>query len=74
MSRSHPQIRFRPPPDLKDKIEHEAAANRRSMNAQMVFCLELYFEKQNTASSATLDGTAARRATNHRSIGEKDHG
>lgn len=74
MSRTHPQIRFRPPPDLKERIEQEAAANRRSMNAQMVLCIEKYFEAQNTTSSSTLESNAARRATNHRQTGEKAHG
>jgi len=74
MSRTHPQMRFRPPPDLKDRIEHEASANRRSLNAQMVICIETYFAMQHTTTGSPLESSADRRATHHKSAGVQAHG
>lgn len=43
MSREDPQMKIRLPAELKERIEAEAKANGRSMNAQIVFMLERYF-------------------------------
>ncbi|WP_046620295.1 MULTISPECIES: Arc family DNA-binding protein [Klebsiella pneumoniae complex] len=43
MSREDPQLRIRLPIELKDKIEASAKANNRSMNAEIIFRLNLSY-------------------------------
>jgi hypothetical protein len=45
MSREHPQIRIRLPPELKEKIKEAAHDNRRSMNAEVIARLQASFEE-----------------------------
>jgi hypothetical protein len=45
MSREHPQMRIRLPPELKEKIEEAAHDNRRSMNAEVIARLQASFEE-----------------------------
>lgn len=40
MSRSHPQVNFRIPPELKEKLEAAAMENKRSVTAELVARLE----------------------------------
>ncbi len=40
MSRMHPQLRIRLPPEIKLWIEEAAARDRRSQNAFIVWCLD----------------------------------
>lgn len=50
MSRSDPQFKLRLPLELKECIEEEAKRNKRSINAELVACLERNYAK-------TLDTT-----------------
>ncbi|BDC21828.1 regulatory protein Mnt [Klebsiella pneumoniae] len=43
MSREDPQLRIRLPSELKDKIEASAKANNRSMNAEIIFRINLSY-------------------------------
>ncbi len=43
MSREDPQLRIRLPIELKEKIEGSAKANNRSMNAEIIFRLNLSY-------------------------------
>jgi hypothetical protein len=40
MSAKDPQVRIRLPQSVKDWVENEAAMNRRTINAQVVYALE----------------------------------
>jgi hypothetical protein len=40
MTRADPQLKLRLPLELKERIEHEAATNKRSMNAEIVARLQ----------------------------------
>lgn len=51
MSRDDPQMKLRLPADLRDRIADAAAANGRSMNAEIIQRLE------GTFTQATLDRT-----------------
>jgi hypothetical protein len=55
MSRGHPQIRIRLPPELKEKIKEAAHDNRRSMNAEVIARLQASFEED--AGELTPDRT-----------------
>lgn len=67
MSRSHPQVNFRIPPDLKDSLEKAAEENKRSITAELVARLEESFQGQIdheqllTAEQARAAAAAARK-------------
>ncbi|MEW9272408.1 Arc family DNA-binding protein [Gluconobacter oxydans] len=42
MSRDYQLTRFRPPPELREKISAMAKEHRRSLNSEIVFGLEFY--------------------------------
>ncbi|MFT8814350.1 Arc family DNA-binding protein [Acetobacter fabarum] len=50
MSRSYLQVRFRPPPELHEKIIQSAKNERRSINSEIVKILECHFEEKEKAS------------------------
>lgn len=59
MSRSYQQTQFRPPPELRRKLVDFAAANRRSLNSEIVFGLEFYarhVEQTEKTEEALLGG------------------
>lgn len=43
MSREDPQLRIRLPAELKEKVENSAKVNNRSMNAEIIFRLNLSY-------------------------------
>lgn len=48
-----PAIGLRPPPDLRDWLEHEAMANQRSLNGQVIWALQQYRKQQEATSAKT---------------------
>lgn len=44
MSRTDPQFKLRLPIELKERIEEKAKKNKRSINAELVDCLEKHYE------------------------------
>lgn len=51
MSRNYPMFGLRMPPDLKERIEREAAINGRSLNLEIVDRLKKSFEPQMKVSN-----------------------
>ena len=51
MSRDTPQFKLRVPPELKEKISEAAAANHRSINAEVLARLEQSFSMMQTLQS-----------------------
>ncbi|WP_415424160.1 Arc family DNA-binding protein [Acetobacter fabarum] len=54
MSRSSPQVRFRPPLELQEQILRSAVSNRRSMNSEIVLILERHYAETKKASEHGL--------------------
>lgn len=52
MARLEEQINIRLPEGMRDRIRARAAANRRSMNAEIVHCLDLLLEASERKGSA----------------------
>ena len=58
------QVNFRMPGALRDEIKHEAEANSRSMNAEIIFALESYYGRHGSALMWTV-GDMIRRQEGH---------
>lgn len=54
VSRSYAQVRFRPPPELHEKIIQSAKHERRSINSEIVKILEDHFGAKEKASDLAL--------------------
>lgn len=55
-TQTDPQFKLRFPADLKMRVEHAAAENNRSMNAEIVAALEEKFPPLMTSSAKTVEG------------------
>lgn len=55
MSRSDPQFKLRLPLELKERIEEDAKKNKRSINAEIVSCLESEYLSQSKNSIERLE-------------------
>jgi len=61
MSRSHPQVNFRIPPELKEKLETAAKKNHRTITAELVARLENSFmvEGRSATEDSVLIGSSS---------------
>ncbi|WP_415429515.1 Arc family DNA-binding protein [Acetobacter malorum] len=57
VSRLYPQVRFRPSPELHEKIIRAAAHERRSINSEIVLILERHYEQTEKAPGNSLQAT-----------------
>ncbi|MDY0191673.1 MAG: Arc family DNA-binding protein [Desulfuromonas sp.] len=77
MSRAHPQVNFRIPPDLKEQLEQAAKENHRSITAELVARLEETFEIEGSlkvvAPGAPVTGTAGLLMDLHNELEELHH-
>lgn len=55
-TQTDPQFKLRFPADLKTRVEHAAAENNRSMNAEIVAALEEKFPPIVSGPATTLEG------------------
>lgn len=55
MSRADPQVNFRLPTELRERIKVHARAHRRSVTAEMIVLLELALAKQNAPTAGTVE-------------------
>ncbi|MFG1348610.1 Arc family DNA-binding protein [Xanthobacter autotrophicus] len=58
MKQTDPQMKIRLPPDIKARIEAAAAANNRSMNAEIVTRLEMSFNETLPIPAPNLKSTS----------------
>jgi hypothetical protein len=54
-----PQMKLRLPPELKLWLQQQAIANRRSLNAEVVFQLETVLTKENAPLAGTGEALEA---------------
>lgn len=54
MARTDPQVSLRLPVDIRDRIRERAAASRRSINAEIVHCLECVLGAQDEKGPAEV--------------------
>lgn len=47
MARTDPQVNFRIPAELKDKLDQAAKGNGRTLTAELILRLEMTFEQDN---------------------------
>lgn len=77
MSRAHPQVNFRIPPDLKEQLEQAAKENHRSITAELVARLEETFEIEESlkvvAPGAPVTGTSGLLMDLHNELEELKH-
>jgi hypothetical protein len=51
MNKRDPQIHVRCPPDIKKWLEDQAQENRRTLNAQIVYCMEQHMLRSTAGQS-----------------------
>lgn len=51
MARTDPQVNFRIPAELKDKLDNAAKENGRTLTAELILRLEMTFEQDNELAS-----------------------
>lgn len=77
MSRAHPQVNFRIPPDLKEQLEQAAKENHRSITAELVARLEETFEIDESlkvvAPGAPVTGTSGLLMDLHNELEDLKH-
>jgi hypothetical protein len=57
MSRTDPQLRVRLPPEIRDWLERNAAQNRRSINGEIIICVEEAIQRSVLAEPAQAAGS-----------------
>jgi hypothetical protein len=73
MSRIDPKFMLRFSPELKELVQAAAAANKRSMNAEIVDRLEVSFKLEESVKDRVQDTVELRRSIDAR-LDEMEHG